>query len=112
MFGNSTTAASPTPKPQPLQRKIVTPVKSFPDKCGYLNLFMFKGDLKDGIVNNAQLCLWRRDGSSLLQKYLRDKTVQSETPQFNSSMVVSFYCGVNCIRLKCLNETNQTFQLD
>lgn len=112
MFGNSTTAASPTPKPQPLQRKIVTPVKSFPDKCGYLNLFMFKGDLKDGIVNNAQLCLWRRDGSSLLQKYLRDKTVQSETPQFNSSMVYSCWEDKRAneyleVKVRCLEQSKQ-----
>lgn len=84
-----TTSAVASPKPVPLQRKVVTPLKSFPDKFGFLNLHIFKGDLKDGIVNNPQVCLWRRDGSSLLQKYLRDKTVDTELPQFNSSMVVS-----------------------
>lgn len=99
-------------KPQPLQRKIVTPLKSFPDKCGYLNLFIFKGDLKDGIVNNAQVCLWRRDGSSLLQKYLRDKTVLSSVPQFNSSMVYSCWEDRRAdeyleVKVRCLEQSKQ-----
>lgn len=104
--------AGTTPKPQPLQRKVVTPVKSFPDKCGYLNLFIFKGDLKDGILDNPQVCLWRRDGSSLLQKYLRDKTVQSETPQFNSSMVYSCWEDKRSneyleVKVRCLEQSKQ-----
>lgn len=104
--------AAATPKPQPLQRKVVTPVKSFPDKCGYLNLFIFKGDLKDGIVNNHQVCLWRRDGSSLLQKYLRDKTVESEIPQFNSSMVYSCWEDKRAaeyleVKVRCLEQSKQ-----
>lgn len=113
VFGSiSQAVASPTPKPQPLQRKVVTPVKSFPDKCGFLNLFIFKGDLKDGIVNNSQVCLWRRDGSSLLQKYLRDKTVDSEIPQFNSSMVYSCWEDKRAneyveVKVRCLEQSKQ-----
>ncbi|XP_065078773.1 glutamic acid-rich protein [Ochlerotatus camptorhynchus] len=108
MLSTAVTAA----KPQPLQRKIVTPLKSFPDKCGYLNLFIFKGDLKDGIVNNAQVCLWRRDGSSLLQKYLRDKTVLSNVPQFNSSMVYSCWEDRRAdeyleVKVRCLEQSKQ-----
>lgn len=99
-------------KPQPLQRKTVTPVKNFPDKCGYLNLFLFKGDLKDGIQNNAQVCLWRRDGSSLLQKYLRDKTIPSTVPQFNSSMVYSCWEDRRSdeyleVKVRCLEQSKQ-----
>jgi hypothetical protein len=33
--------------------------------------------------------LWRRDGQSLLQKYLRDKDSKSHAIHFNSSMVYS-----------------------
>lgn len=107
-----TTSAVTTPKPVPLQRKVVTPLKSFPDKYGFLNLHIFKGDLKDGIVNNPQVCLWRRDGSSLLQKYLRDKTVDSELPQFNSSMVYSCWEDKRAneyieIKVRCLEQSKQ-----
>nr|XP_029709741.1 uncharacterized protein LOC115255757 [Aedes albopictus] len=110
MYGNAD--VSPAPKPQPLQRKVATPVKSFPDKGGYLNLFIFKGDLKEGIVNSTQVCLWRRDGSSLLQKYLRDKTVQSELPQFNSSMVYSCWEDKRAneyleVKVRCLEQSKQ-----
>lgn len=99
-------------KPQPLQRKIVTPLKSFLDKCGYMHLFIFKGDLKDGIVSNTQVCLWRRDGSSLLQKYLRDKTVLSNVPQFNSSMVYSCWEDRRAdeyleVKVRCLEQSKQ-----
>lgn len=105
-----TTSASP--KPQPLQRKIVAPVKPVTDRCGFMNLFVFKGDLKDGILNNPQVCLWRRDGSSLLQKYLRDKTVDSAIPQFNSSMVYSCWEDKRAdeyleLKVRCLDQTKQ-----
>lgn len=108
----TTSTPSPAAKPQPLQRKIVTPLKSFPDKGGFLNLFIFKGDLKDGIVNNAQVCLWRRDGSSLLQKYLRDKTVSANVPQFNSSMVYSCWEDRRAdeyleVKVRCLEQSKQ-----
>lgn len=108
----SSPAAATTIKPQPLQRMIVTPAKSFPDKGGFLNLYLFKGDLKDGIANNPQVCLWRRDGSSLLQKYLRDKTVQASVPQFNSSMVYSCWEDRRAdeyleVKVKCLEQSKQ-----
>lgn len=61
--------------------------KNFPDKQGYLSLYIFRGDLVNGIRANENLCLWRRDGSSLLQKYLRDKN-NSEV-QWSPSMVYS-----------------------
>ncbi|XP_058820263.1 uncharacterized protein LOC131682629 isoform X2 [Topomyia yanbarensis] len=107
-----TTSATASPKPQPLQRKLVTPLKSFPDKGGFLNLYIFKGDLKDGIINNQQLCLWRRDGSSLLQKYLRDKSITSDIPQFNSSMVYSCWEDKRAeeyleVKVKCIEQTKQ-----
>lgn len=107
-----TTSAVASPKPVPLQRKVVTPLKSFPDKFGFLNLHIFKGDLKDGIVNNPQVCLWRRDGSSLLQKYLRDKTVDTELPQFNSSMVYSCWEDKRAneyieVKVRCIEQSKQ-----
>lgn len=61
--------------------------KNFPDKQGFLSLYIFRGDLVNGIRANDQLCLWRRDGSSLLQKYLRDKN--SNECQWSPSMVYS-----------------------
>lgn len=61
--------------------------KNFPDKQGYLSLYIFRGDLVNGIKANDNLCLWRRDGSSLLQKYLRDKN--SNEVQWSPSMVYS-----------------------
>jgi hypothetical protein len=38
---------------------------------------------------NTNICLWRRDGQSLLQKYLRDKDGKGNAIHFNSSMVYS-----------------------
>lgn len=106
-----TTSVAST-KPVPLQRKVVTPVKSFPDKFGFLNLYIFKGDLKEGIVNNPQVCLWRRDGSSLLQKYLRDKTVNTDLPQYNSSMVYSCWEDKRAneyieVKVRCIEQSKQ-----
>lgn len=107
-----TTSVVSTSKPVPLQRKVVTPLKSFPDKYGFLNLYIFKGDLKDGILNNQQVCLWRRDGSSLLQKYLRDKTVATDLPQFNSSMVYSCWEDKRAneyieVKVRCIEQSKQ-----
>ncbi|XP_063701450.1 uncharacterized protein LOC134831603 isoform X2 [Culicoides brevitarsis] len=61
--------------------------KNFPDKQGFLSLYIYRGDLVNGIRANDNLCLWRRDGSSLLQKYLRDKN--SSECQWSPSMVYS-----------------------
>lgn len=52
-------------------------------------MYAYKGDLKNGLRANAGICLWRRDGQSLLQKYLRDKDSKGSTIHFNSSMVYS-----------------------
>lgn len=106
------TTSAASPKPVPLQRKVITPIKSFPDKFGFLNLYIFKGDLKEGIVNNPQVCLWRRDGSSLLQKYLRDKTVTTDLPQYNSSMVYSCWEDKRAneyieVKVRCIEQAKQ-----
>lgn len=106
------TTSSPASKPVPLQRKVVTQLKSFPDKFGFLNLYIFKGDLKEGIINNPQVCLWRRDGSSLLQKYLRDKTIDTDLPQFNSSMVYSCWEDKRAneyieVKVRCIEQSKQ-----
>ncbi|XP_050083196.1 helicase ARIP4-like [Anopheles aquasalis] len=81
--------ATSQPTAKPIQRKVVNMTQSFPDKTGILKLYAFKDDLREGIRENLKLCLWRRDGSSLLQKYFRDKSVDASTPQFTSSMVYS-----------------------
>ncbi|XP_053695921.1 glutamic acid-rich protein [Sabethes cyaneus] len=106
------TSANSSPKPQPLQRKIANSLKSFPDKCGFLNLYIFKGDLKEGIINNTEVCLWRRDGSSLLQKYLRDTAATTDNPQYISSMVYSCWEDKRAdeyleVKVKCLDQAKQ-----
>ncbi|XP_058125491.1 nucleophosmin-like [Anopheles coustani] len=73
---------------KPIPRKVVNLASSFPDKSGFLKLFAYRGDLEEGIRDNLKVCLWRRDGSSLLQKYFRDKSADATSPQFISSMVV------------------------
>lgn len=52
-------------------------------------MYAYKGDLKNGLRANTNICLWRRDGQSLLQKYLRDKDSKGNAILFNSSMVYS-----------------------
>lgn len=70
--------------------KTVMSGKHFPDKAGIFCLYAYKGDLKSGMASNKNLCLWRRDGASLLQKYIRDKdSDDGKTIVFNSSMVYS-----------------------
>jgi hypothetical protein len=68
--------------------------KNFPDKAGIFSLYAYKGDLKNGLRANTNICLWRRDGQSLLQKYLREKEDNGSKIIFNSSMVVSVYLFV------------------
>ncbi|CRL01528.1 CLUMA_CG014343, isoform A [Clunio marinus] len=63
--------------------------RNFPDRQGIFSLYAYKGDLKNGLRANTNICLWRRDGQSLLQKYLRDKESKGNSIYFNSSMVYS-----------------------
>lgn len=35
-----------------------------------MELYVFKNDLSTDFRNDEKLCMWRRDGASLLQKYL------------------------------------------
>lgn len=63
--------------------------RNFPDRQGIFSLYAYKGDLKNGLRANTNICLWRRDGQSLLQKYLRDKDSKGNAVHFNSSMVYS-----------------------
>lgn len=63
--------------------------RNFPDRQGVFSLYAYKGDLKNGLRANTNICLWRRDGQSLLQKYLRDKDSSDHSIFFNSSMVYS-----------------------
>ncbi|XP_053675878.1 glutamic acid-rich protein [Anopheles nili] len=97
---------------KPIQRKVVNLVSSFPDKSGYLKLLVSRADLEEGIRDNLKVCLWRRDGSSLLQKYFRDKSVDASTPQFTSSMVYSCWEDKRAdeymeIRVRCIEQSKQ-----
>jgi len=44
--------------------------KNHPDKDGNMELYLFKNDLTKDFRTDAKLCMWRRDGASLLQKYI------------------------------------------
>uniref|UniRef100_A0A182QFM4 Uncharacterized protein n=1 Tax=Anopheles farauti TaxID=69004 RepID=A0A182QFM4_9DIPT len=97
---------------KPIQRKVVNVAGSFPDKSGYLKLFVSRADLEEGIRDNLKVCLWRRDGSSLLQKYFRDKSVDSSTPQFTSSMVYSCWEEKRAdeymeVKVRCIEQSKQ-----
>lgn len=64
--------------------------KNQPDKDGNMELYLFKNDLTKDFRNDAKLCMWRRDGASLLQKYLVVKTDDgSRDVFFNASSVYS-----------------------
>lgn len=97
---------------KPIQRKVVNVAGSFPDKSGYLKLFASRADLEEGIRDNLKVCLWRRDGSSLLQKYFRDKSVDASTPQFTSSMVYSCWEDKRAdeymeVKVRCIEQSKQ-----
>ncbi|XP_031625356.1 cilia- and flagella-associated protein 251-like [Contarinia nasturtii] len=67
-----------------------TPGKNQPDKDGNFELNLFKNDLTDDFRNDDKMCMWRRDGSSLLQKYMM-LVEESEGPEiiFKASSVYS-----------------------
>uniref|UniRef100_A0A182W7J1 Uncharacterized protein n=1 Tax=Anopheles minimus TaxID=112268 RepID=A0A182W7J1_9DIPT len=97
---------------KPIQRKVANMAGSFPDKSGYLKLFASRADLEEGIRDNLKVCLWRRDGSSLLQKYFRDKSVDASTPQFTSSMVYSCWEDKRAdeymeVKVRCIEQSKQ-----
>lgn len=73
---------------KPLSQKVVAE-QSMPDGSGIFQLYLYKKDLDKDYRTNSNLCLWRRDGSSLLQKYIRLKTINTEEFIFTSSSVVS-----------------------
>lgn len=73
--------------PLPLQRRSVSSsLKTIPDKNGIFTLHAFKDDVKNGFRDKKNLCLWRRDGTSLLQKYIRHS--DNGGLIFTSTMVV------------------------
>lgn len=78
------------PVQRPLQRKSVIPKSSVPDENGVLELFLNKSDISRNGVVDTKLCLWKRDGSSLLQKYVRN-LVEKEEFIFDPSSVVSLF---------------------
>lgn len=64
--------------------------KNQPDKDGVMELYLFKNDLTKEFRSDPKLCLWRRDGASLLQKYLVVKSEdESRDIFFNASSVYS-----------------------
>lgn len=63
--------------------------KSFPDKDGKFELYLFKNDLVKDFREDPKLCMWRRDGSSLLQKYIKVKNDENtDDVFFTASSVV------------------------
>jgi hypothetical protein len=81
------TKSSSSKKPKKVSSE--ADARNFPDRQGVFSLYAYKGDLKNGLRANTNICLWRRDGQSLLQKYLRDKDSSGNSINFNSSMVYS-----------------------
>lgn len=64
--------------------------KNQPDKDGNMELYLFKNDLTKEFRNDPKLCMWRRDGASLLQKYLVVKNEDDDREiYFNASSVYS-----------------------
>jgi len=64
--------------------------KNQPDKDGNMELYLFKNDLTKDFRTDAKLCMWRRDGASLLQKYILVKPEpNSKDLIFNASSVYS-----------------------
>lgn len=55
-----------------------------------MELYLFKNDLTKDYRTDAKLCMWRRDGASLLQKYIVVKPDPDEKELiFNASSVYS-----------------------
>jgi len=81
-----------TPKKSTPQKKTKSSVnaKGFPDKDGKFDLYIFKNDLSKDFKNDPKLCMWRRDGSSLLQKYLKAQDDENDKDiLFKASSVYS-----------------------
>lgn len=57
-------------KTAPKKTRAAPSGKNQPDKDGIMELYLFKNDLNKDFRADPKLCLWRRDGASLLQKYL------------------------------------------
>lgn len=81
-----------TPKKSapPKKTKSSLNAKGFPDKEGKFDLYIFKNDLSKDFKNDPKLCMWRRDGSSLLQKYLKAQDEENDKDiLFKASSVYS-----------------------
>lgn len=64
--------------------------KNQPDKDGNMELYLFKNDLTKDYRSDPKLCMWRRDGASLLQKYIVVKPDPDDKELiFNASSVYS-----------------------
>ncbi|KAH8392386.1 hypothetical protein KR215_007122, partial [Drosophila sulfurigaster] len=96
------------------------PKKQFAVKLTQLDLLINKRELcaKDWL-QNARLCLWRKDEQTkLLQKYLRVKTTQDSEQQllFTSSSVYSSWDEQHIgdfvtVKVNCLDPNNRRIQL-
>lgn len=74
----------------PKKTKSSLNAKGFPDKDGKFDLYIFKNDLSKDFKNDPKLCMWRRDGSSLLQKYLKAQDDDNDKDMlFKASSVYS-----------------------
>jgi hypothetical protein len=64
-------------------------MKNYPDKDGNFNMFALKVQLADGIRDNKNLCLWRRQDLYLRRKYILENL---EGPEmiFKKTIDVSF----------------------
>lgn len=51
-------------------------------------MYAYIGDLKKGFKTNENIALWRRDGPTLLQKFIRNKS-ESDQTRFTSTMSFS-----------------------
>jgi hypothetical protein len=57
-----------------------------------LTFLAYKGDLKSGLRSNTNICLWLREGPSLLQKFFIDKANEDrDSIYFNESNAYAFW---------------------
>lgn len=94
-----------------------TDARNFPDRQGIFTLYAYKGDLKNGMRANTTICLWRRDGQSLLQKYTREREGKGNAIHFSSTMVYSCWEDRRKdeyleVRVKCLNNLSKDASRD
>lgn len=91
--------------------------RNSPNSEGIFYLHAYKGDLKNGFRANTSICLWRREGQRLIQKYLRDKDGKGSKIYFNSSMMYSCLLDERKnefieVKVKCVPDASKKVALD